>query len=331
MLKLVKALLVKHLNESASRANKEYAMKFSRRNFLQLSGCALAGAATGIAGEAFKRSGPPRLLLSLAAYSFRDHFVDASHKRAKEPDPATALDMFKFIDFCALHGCTGAELTSYYFPKDVTNDYLLKVRQHAFLKGVEVSGTSVGNNFARPKGDELSNEIAKVKGWIDKAAVLGAPHIRVFAGSATGTTPEEARKMCIGALEECCDYSGSKGIYLGLENHGGIVAEPAGLLEIVHAVKSPWLGVNLDVGNFHTEDPYADLAKCAPYAVNVQFKVEIRAKGQKENSHTDLAKVVKLLRDANYQGYCALEYEAKEDPFKAVPENLKKLRELFAG
>jgi sugar phosphate isomerase/epimerase len=142
---------------------------------------------------------------------------------------------------------------------------------------------------------------------------------------------EEARKLCISALDECADYAGRKGIFLGLENHGGIVAEPQGLLEIVKAVKSPWLGVNLDTGNFQTDDPYADLALCAPYAVNVQVKVEIRRRGQPKNEPADLARVVKLLRAANYQGYLALEYEAAEDPLKAVPRWLKELKELIAA
>jgi hypothetical protein len=87
--------------------------------------------------------------------------------------------------------------------------------------------------------------------------------------------------------------------------------------------------VNLDTGNFHTADPYADLAACAPYALNVQVKAEIRRAGAKESELADLARVVKLLRDANYQGWVALEYESKEDPWKAVPPLLATLRELM--
>jgi len=40
---------------------------------------------------------------------------------------------------------------------------------------------------------------------------------------------------------------------------------------------------------------------------------------------------VKILRDANYQGYVALEYESKEDPWTAVPRLLKQMKELFAA
>jgi sugar phosphate isomerase/epimerase len=117
---------------------------------------------------------------------------------------------------------------------------------------------------------------------------------------------------------------------LGLENHGGIVADPSDLLEIVRAVKSPWFGVNLDTGNFQTEDPYADLAKCAPYAVNVQVKVEIKRRGAKAEP-SDLKRVATILRDANYQGYVALEYEAAPDPWTVVPRHLEELRAALAG
>ncbi len=280
--------------------------------------------------EPLKRKGSARLQLSLAAYSFREDFKYSTHKRQTQVPAEKQIDLFDFIDFCADHGCDGTELTAYYFPPEVTTDYLIKIHRHAFLRGVAISGTSVGNNFALPKGEALDKQIADVKKWIDYAAIMGAPHIRVFAGAAKGITDAEARKMCIGSLEECCDYAGSKSIFLGLENHGGIVAEPEGMLEILKAVKSPWLGVNLDTGNFQTDDPYADLVKIAPYAVNVQLKAEIHRRGHKENELSDIPRLVKILRDANYQGYVALEYEAKEDAWTAVPRLLKQMKEAFA-
>lgn len=290
-----------------------------RRQFLKLgAAAALLTPAQGV--EPIHRVGKPNLRTSLAAYSFRDFFT-----------PGGKMDMFRFVDYCADHGLQGAELTSYYFDKEVSDDFLLKVRRHAFLRGIECSGTAIGNEFGWPKGPERDREIAAAKAWVDRAAVLGAPHIRVFAGVVKGAhSAADAKKRCIEALEETCDHAGKKGIFLGLENHGGMVAEAPALLEIVQAVKSPWLGVNLDTGNFNTDDPYGDLAKCAPYAVNVQVKVEIAPRGQ-QKSPADLERLVKILRDSNYQGYVALEYEAAEDPFVAVPPALEKLKALCAG
>jgi len=303
----------------------------NRRDFLNKTlqtGLALGGFAaltpcSAIAAEPFARRGAPRLALSLAAYSFRDYF---NHK-----DPAKRITLLDFVDFCAEQGCQGTELTSYYFPNPLETEYLVKLKRQAFLRGIAISGGAIGNNFALPNGEKRDQQIALAKRWVDYSAVLGAPHIRVFAGAKGSLDEAEARRLCISALEECADYAGTKGIFLGLENHGGIVAEPEGLLEIVKAVKSPWFGVNLDTGNFQTDDPYADLAKCAPYAVNVQVKVEIKRRGQSKSEPSDLPRVVKLLRDANYQGYVALEYEAAEDPWTAVPRWLKQLKEVLAA
>jgi len=308
-------------------------MAFESRRFF-IHRVAAVGAAIyalpGLAIEPLQRTGAPRLQLSLAAYSFRDSFGANVQRPTGKVDPKE-IDMFKFIDYCAEQGCAGAELTSYYLAKEASHDYLLQLRRHAFLKGVAISGTAVNNNFALPKGPAREQEVVNVKSWIDKAATLGAPHIRVFAGSAKGLPDAEARKLCMEALEECCDYAGSKGVFLGLENHGGIVAEADGLLEIVKAVKSKWFGINLDTGNFHSEDPYAELARCAPYAVNVQVKVEIKRKGAKEAETSDLPRLIKILREANYQGFVALEYEAKEDAWQAVPLWLQKMKEQIKG
>ena len=305
-----------------------------QRRFLLKSG-AMAGVGLALSGnplsaiEPIVRKGQARMKLSVAAYSFRRHF---RWMKGKEQKPAgRAIDMREFIDLCAGYGCEGTELTSYFFKGGADDAYYRGLRHYAFLRGIEISGTAVGNNFALPDGPARDEQIAAVKAWIDRAVVLGAPHVRVFAGGAKGIDEADARKLCISALEECCDYAGSKGVFLGLENHGGIVARAGGMLEIISAVKSRWFGVNLDTGNFHTEDPYADLARIAPYAVNVQVKVEMRAAGQKEKEPADMGRVAKILRDAGYQGYVALEYEAKGDPFKEVPLHLDALRGAIGG
>ena len=305
-----------------------------RRQFLKSSLGSLAGLAllpaAAPALEPFSRSGAARLLLSLAAYSFRQFFQDSS-RPGKTPAPARQLDLFQFIDYCADHGCDGTELTSYYFPKEVTPDLLIRLRRHAFLRGVAISGTAVGNTFTLPPGPKRDEQIALVKRWVDHASVLGAPHIRIFAGSAAkDMAKSEAQKLCLAAMEECADYAGQKGIFLGLENHGGIVTAPDDLLDLIRQARSPWLGINLDTGNFHTDDPYADLARCAPYAVNVQIKTELARRGQKAEP-SDLERLVKILREVRYQGFVALEYEAAEDPWKAVPVWLKRMKEAFAG
>lgn len=314
--------------------SRSWAPPLPRRRFLSATSlfCAGVGLTTSArAVEPFQRPGPPRLRLSLAAYSFRDFLKDTNHPRGTNTEPGKRIDLFDFVDYCAAQGCHGTELTSYYFPKAFDQAYLIKLRRHCFLRGVDVSGTAVGNTFTLPAGAGRDEQIRSVKQWVDHAAVLGAPHIRVFAGETpAGSTPAEAKKQCIAALEDCGEYASQRGIFLGIENHGGIVAEAADLLEIVRAVRSPWVGINLDGGNFHSDDPYRDFASCGPYAVNVQLKAEIRRRGQKQEL-ADLKRQIQSLRDVNYQGYVALEYESAEDPWKAVPRLLRQLQELLGS
>ncbi len=309
----------------------------SRRDWIKTSAILAGGAsllscinpARAVAPTDYK--GSAKLRLSLAAYSFRDYFKELDHQRDKDTEPKRRIDMFDFIDYCATNGCDGAELTSYYFPKDLTDAHLLQVKRHAFVRGISISGTAVGNTFTHSDPARRAKEIAHVKKWVDRAAILGAPHIRVFAGGTqSGQTLETAKKVCIETLEECGAYAATKGIFLGIENHGGIVADAKPLLEIVQAVKSPWVGINLDTGNFHTADVYGDIANCAPYAVNVQIKTEVSQKGQPKRD-ADLGRLVKILREAKYRGFVALEYEAKPDPYDVIPKILTELRTLMAA
>ena len=294
-----------------------------RRQFLTTG--ASAAAAT-LLGAPFQRAGKPKLRLSLAAYSFRSFFKyqkTSVRKVAERP-----MDLFKFIDFCADHGCEGTELTSYFFRHEITPNYLADLRKHAFLRGVDISGTAVGNNFSLPRGAQRDAQIAYLKKWVDHAALLGAPHIRVFAGrEAKGVDRKQADQWAIDCLRECCDYAGKRGIFLGIENHDSIGSAKT-LIEFVEAVDHPWFAVNLDSGNFRTADPYADFAVAASYAVNVQLKVELRIGNEKKEA--DLKRFADLLRKANYQGYVVLEYEAATDPYKAVPSLLKELQGILA-
>lgn len=307
-------------------------MSWSRRRLLAtaaLSPLVLSGLAH--AAEPFARTGSARLLPGLAAYSLRQFFTGDLQRRVAPAPTEQGIDIFGFIDFCADLGCAGTELTGYFLPKDLTGDVLQRIRRHAFLRGITISGTAIANEFISGTKEERAAQVAHVKQWVDHAVRLGAPHIRVFAGKApAGMDEATARSLAVEALVECAGYAGLHGVMLGLENHGGPTATPDGLLAIVKAVDSPWLGINLDSGNFHGVDPYADFARCAPYAVNVQVKVVMKPKDAAPTA-TDYARLVTILREAKYQGYVTLEYEEAGDPWAAIPPEMAKLKVALTG
>jgi len=255
--------------------------------------------------------------ISLAAYSMREALTSGK------------MDLFRFIDWCAEMDLAGAELTAYYFRKGFDASYLRELRRRAFGRGITVSGTAIRNNFCLPSGQDKQKEIDQVKRWIDHAAELWAPHIRIFAGE----IPKGAdRKTAIGyvadGIRAVLDHAAERGIILGLENHHGITDRASDHLAICDAVgRNHWFGVNLDTGNYYT-NAYEELEMAAPRAVNVQIKVEVvRNDGVKIPA--DLEKFRNILVNAKYKGWIALEYEAKGDPYIEIPIYIRKLKDLF--
>ncbi len=294
-----------------------------RRQFLTtagaLAGAAAAGAVPAAAhvDPASRKSTPGApFKLGIAAYSYRQ-FLQGDGK---------SMTLFDFIRKAAELGCDGVELTEYYFEKPITPEYLQRLKREAHLWGQTITGTPIGNSFTHPAGPERDRQVEIYKKWVDVSADLGSPAIRTFAGNAPkGASESEGRRNVIETLEVVCDHAAKRGVFVALENHGGVVATADGLLEIVQAVKSPWLGINLDSGNFRTEDPYGDLARCAPYAVSVQYKVDMFPKGRPAEK-ADFPRLLKILREANYRGFVTLEYENREDPLVAIPRHLAEMR-----
>lgn len=116
--------------------------------------------------------------------------------------------------------------------------------------------------------------------------------------------------------------------FIAIENDGGLT--PDTTLKLLETVKNPWFALNLDLGNFHTPDVYADCARCAPYAVNVHFKKQIGETG-KAVMDADIPRMLSILRAANYQGYLAMEYEADGDAFVDIPLWKAKLDQALTG
>jgi sugar phosphate isomerase/epimerase len=299
-------------------------MSCTRRRFLQstlAAAAGLAGSASAEAIEPIRRIGRSRVRLSLAGYSFR-RYLDLR----RPAEPRMTLD--DFIDFAAGQPLDAIELTAYYFPR-TTPQYLAQLKGHCTRLGLDVSGTAVGNSFTSPDAKRLRGQIEDVKRWAEHTARLGGKTMRIFAGSVErGDTEERARARCIAAIQEACDHAAQFGVYLALENHGGIVTTIDQMLAVVRAVRHDWFGVNFDTGNFHSADPYADLSQLAPYAVTVQIKDQIQRRGQPAEP-ADLPRLIGILRAANYRGYVALEYEGSEDPRVAVPRHLAALRPLM--
>ncbi|MDA1191054.1 MAG: sugar phosphate isomerase/epimerase [Candidatus Poribacteria bacterium] len=227
-----------------------------------------------------------------------------------------------FFDIVVGLDLDGVEMTAYYFP-NTERDTLYDVKRMALRRGLEISGTAVGNNFCRADAGERAKQVQMVKDWIGHSVTLGAPLIRVFAGGTPdGHTEDEARGWTIAALQECAEVAAEHGVMLALENHGGITSTVEQVEALLNGVDSEWLAVNLDTGNYRT-DPYGSIERTTKRAITCHLKSEVPTAGGKEDADVD--RIVAILKGAGYRGYASIEYEAQEDPMTGVPKFVKEL------
>jgi sugar phosphate isomerase/epimerase len=125
------------------------------------------------AGRKPTREPGVRLRLALNAYSF------------DKPLMAHTMNLEEVVTFCAQHRVDALDATGYYFPgypAAPPDEYIYKLKRHAFVNGVQLSGTGVRNDFINPDPAVRASGVQLVKDWIVVAHKLGAPVLRVFSG-----------------------------------------------------------------------------------------------------------------------------------------------------
>ena len=299
-------------------------MSMTRREWMAAntalaSAAALATGADALAADTGRHQKPK---LSLAGYSLRQYLPQDG-----KPGKITLADFFELV---ADWGLPAVEPTGYYFTSEEPA-YVHSLKAKAHKLGLDISGTAIRNDFCDPDAEKRKSEIAHVKHWIDIALQLGAPHIRVFAGNPhAGVSDDQATAWAIECLKVCADYAATQGIFLGIENHGYLTTSGDKLMEVAGAINNEWLGINLDTGNFDS-NPYENIARATPRAVNVQLKIDVAGPQPKSKVPADFARIFKILTDGGYQGYVALEYEGKEDPYTGVPKFIEDARKGLAA
>ncbi len=255
----------------------------------------------------------PRLRPALCAYSFRSDLQSG------------ALQYEDLIRISAENDLDGVDLTVYWFP-NTGDSFLSPLKRAAYKAGIEIYSISIRTVLTQPAGPARDAAAADLHKWIDVATRLGAGHIRVFGGAVPkGAQESDAANWVAEMLGPASEYAGKNGIVLGLENHGGVTDKAENIVKIVKKVNSPWVGINVDTGNFKTRI-YEQIEMIAPYAVNVQVKAMV--KDENGASPSDWDRVAKMLVANNYRGYLALEYEENDSAQKATPPLFKKLREV---
>jgi sugar phosphate isomerase/epimerase len=253
---------------------------------------------------------------AICAYSFRDQLKAGSF---------TYADL---IRMAADLGVDGIDLTTYWLP-DTSDETLFALKKLAYRSGVSIYTIGIRARMAQPTAQQQAAEVELVRKWAEVAQKLGASHMRVFGGSVPkGATEAQTIAMAVETLKLCAVEAAARGVTLGVEDDGGITTNAGPTVEIVKKAGSPWVGINLDVGNF-PDNPYGQIEMCAPLATNVHFKSEVHSGGS--NEPADWPRMLGILGAAGYRGYLALEYEGTVDPMGTVPKLVAKMKDAIAG
>jgi sugar phosphate isomerase/epimerase len=279
----------------------------SRREFVKQVGLgALAGSgisavggqvAVAPPGQDAKHSTEARLIPGCCAYSYNEDLRRGA---------MTLEDVIlKAIDLRVL----AVDMTAYYF-KSTEEEYLHGLRKLAYRHGVAFSGVACGVSMVQADAAKRAESLSQLRKWIDVTDHLGASHLRIFAGELpAGTNVKDAIDWTVETMKAACDYSGKKGIVLGLEDHEGLTQTADPCVEIMQRVNSPFAGINLDITNFiatPAQDAYAQIAACLPYATNSHIRDHFY-----DGTPVDMDRVWQMFARAGYQGYMLAEYEVR--------------------
>jgi len=305
-------------------------MKINRRSFLWTS--ALSTAAFSTHAAETSRKAQAKVRLAVATYSYW-HFRP----------PKVSIEAV--IDKAAVLGVEGVDLLHRQMESEEPG-YLRKLKRHALSRGVALVCLSIHQDFVDPSAEERKKNVQHTIRCIELASTLGIPCIRLNSGRwntiasfddlmkargqepvLPGYTEDDGFKWCIECVQQCLPKAEEHGVVLAMENHWGLTRTPEGLLRIVNAVDSPWLGALMDTGNF-LENPYEKLKQIAPKTVFVQAKTYFGG-GEWYTLDLDYKRIANILREVNYSGYISLEFEGKENADSAVPKSIEMLRKAF--
>lgn len=305
-------------------------MELTRRAAIRISA---AGAASTLA-PAPAATQEPRIRLAVSTYSYW-HFTPR-----KYPIPSV-------IEHAAKTGFEGVEILHRQMESE-DSGYVNNLRRLAFERGISFPMLSIHQDFVSPKPEERQAAVQHTVSCLELAARLGCGAIRLNSGRwktiksfddlmkvkgdeppLAGYTEADALNWCITCIQQCLPAAERLGVVMALENHWGLTTKIENLLKIHKAVNSPWLGINLDTGNY-PGDPYAGIEQLAPQATIVQAKT-YHGGGVWYTLDLDYKRIAAILRKTGYRGWVSLEMEGNEAAEPAVEQSYRILRDALGA
>jgi sugar phosphate isomerase/epimerase len=301
---------------------------FSRRAFLKRSSVAaltpaLLSPVADIASWLGQNGGPslrfpdqPRERISVSSYPFRG-FVAGQHG-----DKSAAASKMPLKDFAAqvvekFH-IRKIEPWSEHF-LSLEPSYLDEIRDAAIKAGssfADIAADGENSIYSNDSGErDRASKFART--WIDVAARLGSPSVRINIAAAKNTKPEVARAA--EGLKPIAEYAASKNIAVHLENDNPVSENPFFLVSVLDRVNSPWLHALPDFGNslaaLPAEEAYRGLDQMFAHAYAISHVKDATTAPANVVVPIDLTRIFALAKKHNYKGIFSMEFESEGDPY----------------
>jgi L-ribulose-5-phosphate 3-epimerase len=313
----------------------------TRRHFLQLASTALAASFTGVTRAAEKKE---PFKISLAEWSL--------NKRLFKKPGAEPLDHLDFAKTARGFGIEGVEyVNQFFFDKATDAAYIgeMKQRQEGEgVKGLLIMCDREGN-LGDPDEAKRAKTIENHLKWLDAGATLGCHSIRVNAASDPKLSDEEQMKLAADGLHRLCVEGDKRGLFVVVENHGGLSSNGLWLTGVMKAADHKRVGILPDFGNFYTDrikgelyNPYKALREFMPWVKKGmsakaydwdtgagKFYTEDRREGREIT--LDFQRLIDIVVKAGYNGYIGIEYEGdKHTEMEGIARTKQALDELKA-
>jgi sugar phosphate isomerase/epimerase len=188
---------------------------------------------------------------------------------------------------------------------------------------------------------ERTSVVENHRPWLEAAARLGCKAVRVNAYG-TGEANEVARNVA-DSLNQLATLADPLGLFVLVENHGGLSSNGAWLAGVMVAAAHPRVGTLPDFGNFRLSergavperhyDRYLGVTELMPYARAVSAKSYDFDEAGNETT-IDYQQMLEIVVAAGYSGHVGIEYEGSRlsefDGIRATKKLLERVREVLA-
>jgi sugar phosphate isomerase/epimerase len=290
----------------------------------------------------FIASGAMSLALSGLNWAAEQHRLPLAFSTLACPD----WEWMKILDFAEANKFAAIELRGLMGNMDLPSrpefavEQLSKTKQEIAAHGLKIACLSSSSAMHEQDPEKREKSLADARRFIDLAAGLNAPYVRVFGNEIKGPKEGVIARVAAG-MRTLADYAGPRGVTVILESHGDFTDSPT-LKEVLTRADSPHAALLWDAHHTYVsshEDPEYTVRELGKWIRHTHLKDSVADGKDRKYVLTGKGEVpverqVRALREINYQGYFCFEWEKVWhpellDPSVAIPDYMRVVSEYY--